>query len=51
MNQLHERATPIAIRKNIVSCWAKLPMLEKEIYSLTTQNKTERFKNWGANEK
>ena len=37
-NELDERATAAPIRKNIVSCLAKLGILEKQIYSLTTDN-------------
>ena len=35
-NELHEPATAAAIRKSILSCLAKLGILEKQIYSLTT---------------
>ena len=38
VNELHKRATAAAIRKNIASCLAKLGILEKQIYSLTTDN-------------
>ena len=38
VNQLHKPATAAAIRKNIVSCLAKLGILEKQICTLTTDN-------------
>ena len=41
---LHKRATVAAIRKNIVSCLAKLDILKKQIYSLTTDNGFNVFK-------
>ena len=46
MNESHERATAAAIpvRKNIVSCWAKLGFLVKRIYSLTTDNESDVLK-------
>ena len=34
VNELHERATAAALRKNIISCLAKLNISEKQIYSL-----------------
>ena len=38
VNELDERETAAAIRKNIVICLAKLGILEKQIYSPTTDN-------------
>ena len=38
MNESHERETAAAIRKNTISCSAKFGILEKQIYSLTTNN-------------
>ena len=36
VSELHKRATAAAIRKNIADCLAKLGILKKQIYSLTT---------------
>ena len=38
VNELQERATAAAIRNNVGSSLAKLGILEKQIYSLTTDN-------------
>ena len=38
VNELHERDIAAATRKNIVSCLVKLGILEKQIYSLITDN-------------
>ena len=42
-NELHERATAAAIRKNILSCLAKLDILEKQIHSITTDDGSNVF--------
>ena len=39
MNELHKQASTAAIRKYVVNYMAKLGILEKQIYSLTTDNK------------
>ena len=44
VNELHKRTTFVAIGKTIVSCLAKLDILEKQIYSFTTDNGSNDFK-------
>ena len=46
VNELHEPATAAGIRNNIVSCLTKLCVLEKQIYSLTTDNESNVLKVW-----
>ena len=38
VNELHERATAVVLRKNIVSFLTELGILKKQIYSLMTDD-------------